>query len=86
MSSYVISAHGARGDERKGVMEKWLNEKAMTSAFGMRKERRYLKRIKASVFLDSPDLKKRKGSKHGELQGIISAGPSYMLNAGPPVT
>ena len=83
-SEFLIRAHGAMGDELKSVVEKWLNEKAMTSAFGMRKERRYLKRSKASVFLDSPDLKKRMGSKHGELQGIISAGPSYILNAAPP--
>jgi len=83
-SEFLIRAHGARGDELKSVVEKWLNEKAMTSAFGMRKERRSLKRSKPSVFLDSPDLKKRMGSKHGELQGIISAGPSYILNAGPP--
>ena len=85
-SEFLISAHGARGDELKSMVEKWLNEKAKTSAFGMWKERRCLKRSTASVFLDSPDLKKRMGSKHGELHSIISAGPSYMLNAGPPVT
>ena len=82
-SEFRISAHGARGDELKSVVEKWLNEKVMASAFGMRKERRSLNRSKASVFLDWPDLKKRMGSKHGELQGIISAGPSYILNAPP---
>ena len=82
-SEFLIRAHGARGDELKSVVREWLNETAMTSDFGMRKERRSLKRSKPSVFLDSPGLKKRMGSKHGELQRIISAGPSYILNAGP---
>ena len=45
---------------------------------------RSLKRSKRSVFLDSPDLKKHMRSKHGELQAIISAGPSYILHTGTP--
>ena len=83
-SEFLIYARDARGDELKKMVEKWCNENAKTSPFGMRKERRCLKRATASVFLNSPDLKKRMGSKHGELHSIISAGPSYMLNAGPP--
>ena len=82
-SEFLIRAHGARGDELKSVVREWLNETAMTSDSWMRKERRLLKRSKPSVFLDSPELKKRMVSKHGKLQGIISAGPSYILNAGP---
>ena len=78
-SEFLIRAHGAMGDELKSVVEKWLNEKTMTSAVGIR---RSLKRSKPLVFLDSPDLKKRMRSKRGELQGILSDGPSYIMNAG----
>ena len=78
-SEFLIRAHGAMGDELKSVVEKWLNEKTMTSAVGIR---RSLKRSKPLVFLDSPDLKKRMRSKRGELQRILSDGPSYIMNAG----
>ena len=78
-SEFLIRAHGAMGDELKSVVEKWLNEKTMTSAVGIR---RSLKRSKPLVFLDSPDIKKRMRSKRGELQSILSDGPSYIMHAG----
>ena len=75
-SGFVIRAHGVRGDELNSVVLTWLTER--------RTEHRSLKRSKRSVFLDSPDLKKPMRSKHGELQAIISAGPSYILHTGAP--
>ena len=85
-SGFVIRAHGVRGDELKCQVHTFITEKPTTWFPDTRTEHRFLKRSKRCVFLDSPGLKKHMRSKHGELQAIISAGPSYILYTGPPVT
>ena len=82
-SGFVIRAHGVRGDELMCQVQTFITEKPTTWLTEKRTEHRSLKRSKRSVFLDSPDLKKRMRSKHGELQAIISAGPSYMYSGTP---
>ena len=78
-SEFVIRTHDVRGDELKCQVQTFITEKPTTWLTEKRTEHRSLKRSKCSVFLDSPDLKKHMRSKHGELQAIISAGPSYIM-------
>ena len=78
-NGFVIRAHCVRGDELKCQAQTFITDKPTTWLTEKRTEHRPLKRSKRSVFLDSPDLKKHMRSKHGELQAIISAGPSYIL-------
>ena len=58
-SGFVIRAHGVRGDELKCQVQTYITEKPTTWLTEKRTEHRSLKRSKRSVFLDSPDLKKR---------------------------
>ena len=81
---FVIRDHGVWGDELTRQVQTFITEKPTTWLTEKRTEHRSLKRSKRSVFLDSPDLKKHMRSKHGELQAIISAGPSYILYSGAP--
>ena len=83
-SVFVVRAHCVKGDERTCQVQTTITEKPTTWFTEKRTELRSLKRSKHCVFLHSPDLKKRMRSKHGELQAIISAGPSYILHTGAP--
>ena len=81
-SGFVVRAHGVKGDERTCQVQTSITEKPTTWFTEKRTELRSLKRSKHCVFLHSPDLKNPMRSKHGQLQAIISAGPSYILYTG----
>ena len=85
-SEFLIRAHRVRGAELKSRVHTFITEKPTTWLTEKRTEHRPLKPSTPSIFLDSPDLKKHMRSKHGELQAIISAGPSYIMYTAPPVT